>query len=323
MPAWCSVQPDGSVREPPKEEPRSLSSLGNGGDKASQGDGDSDFYSGTSPEYSSEDGSDSDPYDSASGSGSETESSSGSVSDESVSGSDSESESDSSSDGDSSSSNGSQSASSSGSSTAGSSSSGSSSTQGAEGVGLLIMGSGASNTAATYGASAPAPHPQDLTGLVERMVVQDEEDSASSPLGSRAGSLGSLSMAGVRPPSVGGGSSASSNRAMDPEGDTSASFPSTLLSHQSGGGLQVDYRYARGRASAISRPSTTLGLRLTLSNHHETPIRRIRAVAPRDGTPMEAFPEVQVLAPGAAVSTNLGIDFGGKIKEVCSVVIFL
>lgn len=319
MPAWCSVQPDGSVREPPKEEPRALVPAADNGGEDNNG---SEFYSGTSPDYSSEYDSESDPYDMASGSESESsyESTSGSGS-----GSESGSESESLSEGESGSSVGTRSRSSSESSTGDSSES--SAIEGEEEVGLLIMGSGASNTAATYGASAPAPHPQDLTGLVERISVEDREDSASPRLGARAGGLGLLSMAGVTGPgpvlgstgsiaSMGGSSSINSEPSADQDGDTSVSFPSTLLRHQVGGGLQVEYRYTRGRVSPISRPSTVLTLRLTLSNHRETPIRRIRVVAPRDGTPMDAFSEVQVLPAGAAVSTSLGIDFGGRVKEV-------
>lgn len=319
MPDWCSVQPDVSVREPPKEETRAVvPAAGKSVNDREEDTG--SFYSDRSPEYSSEDGSSSDPYDSASGSGSgsSSESSSGSVS-----GSESESESDSSSEAESGSSVGSESGSSS--ESLSDESSDSSGTKGEEGVGLLIMGSGASNNAATYGASAPAPHSQDLTGLVERMRVVDRENSASPQLGARPEGLGSLSMAGVRGPSpvFGGGAvtlsratSNSSDLVADPEGDPSVSFPATLLRHQAGGGLQIDYRYSRGRTNSMSRPSTTLTLRLTLTNHRSTPIRRIRVAAPRDGTPMDAFPEIQALAAGATVTANLGIDFGGRGKEV-------
>lgn len=327
MPGWCNVQLDASVREPPKEEPRALAPASGMGGGNSSGS----FYSGSSPESSSEDGSDSDPYDSGSRSGENSESSSenSSVSGSGTeSGSDSETNSESESESDSSGNSRSRSNSSESSSSGGSSSE-SSSSKGEEGVGLLIMGPGASNSAATYGASAPAPHSQDLTGLVERLSVVDREDSASPQFGAppAGGGLGSLSMAGVRGPgpAQGGlGNTQSSVRSMsvssdvgaDPEGEANVSFPSTLLRHQAGGGLQVDYRFARGRGSSLTRPSTTLTLRLTLTNHKETPIRRIRVVAPRDGTPMEAFPEVQILAAGGTFLTNLGIDFGGKSKEV-------
>ncbi|CAM9094981.1 unnamed protein product, partial [Ectocarpus fasciculatus] len=304
IPDWCSVQPDGSAREPPKEEPRALAPPA----RSSAG----------------KDGSESDSYDSASTSGGEEESGSES-SDSEGSGSGSEESSDAEDD---------ESDSSVGSSSSYSSSgddSESSGTKGEEGVGLLIMGPGSSTNSAaatTYGASAPAPHTQDLTGLVERMSVADREDSASPRLGVAAGAgLASLSTAGIRGPgapalgvagaiSLGRASSTSSVLSADPEGDTSASFPSTLLRHQAGGGLQVDYRFSRGRASALSRPSTTLTLRLSFTNHGETPVRRIRVVAPRDGTPMEAFPEIQMLPAGATQTANLGIDFGGKAKDV-------
>lgn len=339
IPDWCSVQPDGSAREPPKEEPRALAPIarssagkGNGGQgnsefysgsgSGSESESESDSGSGSSP-YSSEDGSESDSYDSASTSGGEEESGSES-SDSENSGSGSEESSDDEDD-DSDSSVGSSSYSSSG------DDSESSGTKGEEGVGLLIMGPGSSTSSAaatTYGASAAAPHTQDLTGLVERMSVADREDSASPRLGVAAGAgLASLSTAGIRGPGapalgvagtipLGRTSSTSSVLSADPEGDTSASFPATLLRHQAGGGLQVDYRFSRGRASALSRPSTTLTLRLSFTNHGETPVRRIRVVAPRDGTPMEAFPEIQMLPAGGAQTSNLGIDFGGKAKDV-------
>lgn len=325
MPDWCTAQLDGSVREPPKEEPRALAptvgDVGRGGKGGSSG---SDFYSGSSPEFSSEDGSESDPYDSASGA--ESESSSESTSG-SGTGSESGSDSESSSEEESGSSGDSRSSRSNSSESSSDDSSESSSTKGEEGVGLLIMGPGATSTAATYGASAPAPHSQDLTGLVERLSVVDREDSASPQLLAPPGGLGSLSMAGVRGPGPAQGglgktpssarsSSANSDVGADPEGEANVSFPSTLLRHQAGGGLQVDYRFTRGRASSLSRPSTTLTLRLTLTNHRETPIRRIRVVAPRDGTPMEAFPELQILAAGGVFCTNLGIDFGGRSKDV-------
>ncbi|CAB1099698.1 unnamed protein product [Ectocarpus sp. CCAP 1310/34] len=343
IPDWCSVQPDGSAREPPKEEPRALTPPArSSGAKGKGGQVNSDFYSGSgsgsdsesesgsgsgsgsSPEYGTEDGSESDSYDSASTSGGEEESGSES-SDSEESGSGSEESSDDEDD-DSDSSVGSSSSY----STSGDDSE-SSGTKGEEGVGLLIMGPGCSTSSAaatTYGASAPAPHTQDLTGLVERMSVADREDSASPRLGVPAGAgLASLSTAGIRGPaapalgaagamSLGRTSSTSSVLIADPEGDTSASFPSTLLRHQAGGGLQVDYRFSRGRASALSRPSTTLTLRLSFTNHGETPVRRIRVVAPRDGTPMEAFPEIQMLPAGATQTANLGIDFGGKAKDV-------
>lgn len=340
LPLWCTVQPDSSVREPPKEEPRALAaSPGVGsrgmGDEGGAGD---DFYSGSSPEYSSDSedtgsgsGSGSDSYDSASDSESRSDSESDS---QTVSGSDSGSgsESDSGSSGDDSGSSvGSRSRSSSESSSG--ESTASSATKGEEGVGLLNLGPGAMNTAATsYGASAPAPHSQDLTGLVERMSVADREDSASPQFGGRDGGLASLSIAGVvagvgapvagvgglgRTLSLGARSaSVHSDISLDPESDTSVSFPSTLLRHQAGEGLQVDYQYTRGRAGSMSRPSTTLILRLTFTNHRDTPIRCIRALAPRDGTPMDVFPDVQEVAAGAAVSAKLGIDFGGKSKEV-------
>lgn len=324
MPAWCSVQPDSSVREPPKEEPKALvpaSGKASEGNKAESG---SEFYSGSSPEYSSEGESESDPYDSASGS--ETASSSESES-ESAPGSESESESESesTSEDESDSSVGTRSRSNSDSSS--SDSSGSSATKGEEGVGLLIMGPGVTSTAATYGASAPAPPSQDLAGLMNNMSVADREGSASPRLGVPAGGLGSLSMAGVKGPGpvlggaggtrlMGRSPSVQSDLSADSEKETSVSFSSTLLRHEVGGGLQVDYRYNRGRANSLSRPSTSLTLRLSFVNHRETPIRRIRVVAPRDGTPMDPFPEVQVLAAGATVSTTLGIDFGGRTKLV-------
>lgn len=354
MPDWATVQPDGSAREPPKEEPRSLTGVYGDNDKSGKksasgvgGDG-NQLYSGrSSPESGSDSESDrndtssesseSGSYSSSEGSGSGSE---GDASDfVSSSGDDDEDESGSSEG--------------SGGSSAGSSiddsDSSSPSSQGEEGVGLLIMGPGAASSAATYGASAPAPHSQDLTGLVERMSVVDREDSASPQLGARVEglSLNSLSMAGVQGPrlvgAVGGGgisgtasaaqetiglagpprvlgrsgsSTVSSSSAVDPGLDTSVSFPSTLLHHQAGGGLQVDYRYTRGRADVVSRPTTVLTMRLTLSNHRDNPIRRIRACPPRDATPMNAFPEVQELAAGATVDTHLGIDFGGRAKEV-------
>ncbi|CAM9119436.1 unnamed protein product [Ectocarpus sp. 13 AM-2016] len=294
IPDWCSVQPDGSAREPPKEEPRALAPpAGSSGGKASTSGGEEE--SGSESSDSEESGSGSE--ESSEDEDDDSDSSVGSSSSYSSSGDDSES----------------------------------SGTKGEEGVGLLIMGPGSSTSSAaatTYGASAPAPHTQDLTGLVERMSVADREDSASPRLGVPAGAgLASLSTAGIRGPaapalgaagaiSLGRTSSTSSVLNADPEGDTSASFPSTLLRHQAGGGLQVDYRFSRGRASALSRPSTTLTLRLSFTNHGETPVRRIRVVAPRDGTPMEAFPEIQMLPAGATQTANLGIDFGGKAKDV-------
>lgn len=351
MPDWCSVQPDSSLREPPKEEPRALAlAPRSGGGKSRKGESDNDFYSGSgseseseseslsgsesesgsgsSPEYSSQDGSDSDPYDSASPS----EDGSGSGSESSESG-DSGSESQETSDGEESdSSTGSRSSASSSSSSSSSDSSKSSATKGEEGVGLLIMGPSSSTSAATtttYGASAPAPHTQDLTGLVERMNVADTIDSALPHLGAApGGELATLSTAGLRAPgvpglgasgramSLGRTSSASSVMSADPEADTSGSFPSTLLRQQTSGGLKVDYRFSRARVSALSRPSTKITLRLTFNNHGETPVRRIRVVAPRDGTPMDPFPEIQMLAAGAANTANLGIDFGGKAKDV-------
>lgn len=345
MPEWCSVQPDSSLREPPKEEPRALApSARSGGGKSKRGESDNDFYggsgsesesesgsesgsgSGSSPEYSSDEGSGSDLYESTStsedGSGSESDSSeseeSGSDSEETSDGEESDSSA------------GSRSSASSSSSS--SDSSESSATKGEEGVGLLMLGPSSSANAATtttYGVSAPAPHTQDLTGLVERMTIADTVDSAPPQLGATpGGELATLSTAGLRAPgapvlgaagramSLGRTSSASSVMSVDPEADTSASFPSTLLRQQTSGGLQVDYRFVRGRVSALSRPSTKLTLRLTFTNHGETPVRRIRVVAPRDGTPMEAFPEIQLLAAGAANTANLGIDFGGKAKDV-------
>lgn len=344
IPDWCSVQPDSSVREPTKEEPQaSATPPRGGGGKNRKGESDSDFYSGSesesgsesgsesesgsSPEYSSEDGSESSSYYSASSSSGENEESGSERSDSEDSGSDSEGTSDDDDD-ESDSSVGSQSSESSSDSSSGDSSD-SSATKGEEGLGLLVLGPGSSSTTAattTYGASAPAPHTEDLTGLVERMNVAAREDSASPQLGMSAsaavgGGLASLSTAGLRKPGgpiagLGRTSSTSSVLSADPEGDTSASFPSTLLGHQASGGLEVDYRYSRGRASALSRPSTTLSLRLTFANHGETPVRRIRAVAPRDGTPMEVFPEIQMLPAGATNTATLGIDFGGKAKEV-------
>ncbi len=331
MPAWCTEQPDSSVREPPKEEPRALAPRGHGEKKFySPKESESSDSSGSSAESSSTDGSEGDSdsdsesdSDSDSGSGSSPEDSSGddeSRSDDAgTSEYDDESDSSVGSDGSETSSSGSSS---------GGSSSESSETKGEEGLGLLIMGSGSSSNAAvptTYGASAPAPHAQDLTGLVERMSVAAREDSASPQLGSSAtafgGELASLSTAGLREPgrpalALGRTSSASSSLSADPEGDTSASFPSTLLRQQASGGLKVDYQYRRGRVNALSRPSTTLTLRLTVVNHGEMPVRRIRVVAPRDGTPMEPFPEVQMLAAGATATVSLGIDFGGKAKDV-------
>ncbi|CAM9792650.1 unnamed protein product, partial [Hapterophycus canaliculatus] len=141
----------------------------------------------------------------------------------------------------------------------------------------------------------------------------DESDSSA---GSRSSASSSSSSASGRAVSLGRTSSASSVMSADPEADTSASFPSTLLRQQTSGGLKVDFQFSRGRVSALSRPSTKLTLRLTFTNYGETPVRRIRVVAPRDGTPMEAFPEIQVLAPGATNTANLGIDFGGKAKDV-------
>lgn len=337
MPDWVGVQPDGSAREPPKEEPRSLAGTSGAQIGNRTGDeGNNEFYSGSSsgssssssPEGSSGSGSESGEDESSPGSVSNSESSSGS----SVSGSESESES--ADDDDSASSVGSRSRSSSESSSGDSETSAS---EGEEGVGLLIMGPGATSAAATYGASAPAPSSQDLTSLVERMSVVDREDSASPQLDIQPDGLTSLSMAGVHGPGLleGGNGPVDSTQgvvaatsvagrsgllavgqSVRPGADTSLSFPSTLLRHQAGGGLQVDYRYTRGKTSSISRPTTTLTLRLTLSNHRETPIRRIRAVAPRDGTPMNLFPEVQSLAAGTSVETNLGLDFGGRAKEV-------
>ncbi|CAM9328022.1 unnamed protein product, partial [Laminaria digitata] len=298
MPGWCTVQLDGSVREPPKEEPRALASAA--GDVGGKGGG-----SGADSEYTS-----------GSGTGSESGSNSEESSSEEESGSSGDS------------SRSSRSNSSESSSSDDSSSESSSSTKGEEGVGLLNLGPGATNTAATYGASAPAPHSQDLTGLVERLSVVDREDSASPQLGAPpTGGLGSLSMAGVRGPGPAQGglgktqssarsSSVGSDLGADPEGEANVSFPSTLLRHQAGGGLQVDYRFTRIRANSLSRPSTTLTLRLTLTNHRETPIRRVRVVAPRDGTPMDPFPELQILAAGGVFCTNLGIDFGGRSKDV-------
>lgn len=339
MPDWCSVQPDSSVREPPKEEPRALATATSSrGAKGKKGASDSDFYSGSgsgsegdsetgsdsgsSPEYSSEDGSESDPYDSASTSENEDEESESRSSESGESGSESERTSDNE---ESDSSLGSRSSESSSASSSGDSSE-SRATKGEEGLGLLIMGPGSStNTAAatTYGASAPAAYTQDLTGLVERMGIADREDSASPQLGASAsmgGGLASLSTAEWRGPGgpilSGRTSSTSSVLSSDPERDTSASFPSTLLRHQASGGLQVDYRFARGRVNALSRPSTILTLRLVFINHGKTPVRRVRVVAPRDGTPMEAFPEIQLLAAGATNTANLGIDFGGKAKDV-------
>lgn len=336
MPDWCSVQPDGSAREPPKEEPRALATAASsGGTKGENGGSDSDFYSGSgsesgsesgsSPEYSSEDRSESDPYDSASTSEDEDEESESGSSESGDSRSDSEGTSDD--DDESESSVGSRSSRSSSTSYSGDSSE-SSATKGEEGLGLLIMGPGSTtNTAATttYGASAPAAYAQDLTGLVERMGIADRENSASPPLGASAsmgGGLASLSTAGLRGTggsiSLGRTSSTISVLSADSERDTSASFPSTLLRHQASGGLQVDYRFSRGRVSALSRPSTNLTLRMVFINHGETPVRRIRVVAPRDGTPIEAPPEIQLLAAGATNTAKLGIDFGGKAKDVSS-----
>lgn len=339
IPAWCSVQPDNSVREPPKEAPQALASAArSGSDKNRKGESESDFYtgsgseseseseSGSSPDNSSIDGSESSSYASASSSTGEDEESGSESSDFEESGSDYDGTSDDEDD-ESSSSVASRSSESSESS---SDSSDSSSTEGEEGLGLLVLGPGSSSAAAattTYGASAPAPHTEDLTGLVERMSVSAREESASPQLGASAavrGGLASLSTAGLREPggaltALGRTSSTSSVLSTDAEGDASASFPSTLLGHQASGGLEVDYRYARGRASALSRPSTTLCLRLTLANHGETPVRRIRVVAPRDGTPMELFPEIQLLAAGATSTAAVGIDFGGKAKDVSGV----
>lgn len=323
MPTWCTVQPDSSVREPPKEQPRALlPSSGNGAGQSKKGGSGSEFYSGSSPEYSSEDESESEQSDSASESESSSESSSGSVS-ESESGSESESTSEDKSG----SSVGSRSSSASSSDGSSSSGSESSASKGEEGVGLLIMVPGASNTPATYGASAPAPQSQDLTGLVERLTVEETEGSAPPQLELQAGGLGSLSMDGVRKsmPVVGGigktqlsarASSIISDSGANLGEDVSVSFPVTLLRHQTGGGLQVEYQYSRGRANVVSRPSTSLVLQLTLINHRETPICRISVVAPRDGTPMDRFREIQVLEAGASVSTKLGIDFGGSAKQV-------
>ncbi|CAM9735029.1 unnamed protein product, partial [Hapterophycus canaliculatus] len=68
MPDWCSVQPDSSLREPPKEEPRTLPPAARSGGKGNRrSESDGDFYSGSGSESESE-----------SGSGSETESGSGS-----------------------------------------------------------------------------------------------------------------------------------------------------------------------------------------------------------------------------------------------------
>eukprot|EP00903_Cladosiphon_okamuranus_P010648 g10069.t1 len=341
IPDWCSVQPDSSVREPPKEEPPALTtSARGGGGKNRKGDSESDFYSGSesesesesgsesgsSPEYSSEDGSESSSYDSASSSAAEDEESGSGSSNSEESVSDSEETSDDGDDSDSSVGSRSSESSESSSDSSSGDSSDSSATRGEEGQGLLVLGPGSSATAATttYGASSPAPHTEDLTGLVERMRVAAREDSASPQLGMSAavgGGLASLSTAGLAEPGgpVAGLArtpSTSSVLSADPEGDTSASFPSTLLGHQASGGLEVDYRYSRGRASALSRPSTTLSLRLIFANHGETAVRRIRAVAPRDGTPMEVFPEIQMLAAGATNTATLGIDFGGKAKNV-------
>lgn len=367
MPDWATVQPDSSTREPPKEEPRSLArggltGDGKSGDGVDTGKAREFYYSGSSsPEYSSrsDSGSDSDEYDtssSAASGGSESRSESASEeegsdsggSEGSAAGSESVSESGDEG-GESGSSVGSGSSSTEDSSSYDSDSS-SPSSQGEEGVGLLIMGPGATSSVGTsYGASAPAPHSQDLTGLVERMSVADREDSASPQPGPRIDRLNfnSLSMAGVRGSaaglvapggSIGGGDSSalsmagmagapdilsrsgsstlSQHSVVDPELDTSMSFPSTLLRHQAGSGLQVEYRYMRGRVDVISRPTTVLTLRLTLSNHRDTPVRRIRVVAPRDGTPMNGFPEIQALGVGAMVDISLGIDFGGRAKEV-------
>lgn len=349
MPDWVTVQTDSSTREPPKEEPRSLTRGGPTGDVKSGGGGNAnEFYSGSSsPEYSSRSDSeeDSDGYDTSSSGSEGSESESESTSEEG-SGADSESVSESGDEGDESEGSSSGSRSDSEESSSYDSESSSPSSQGEEGVGLLIMGPGATSSAGTsYGASAPAPHSQDLTGLVEKMSVADREDSASPQPGPRVDrlNLSSLSMVGVRGPAaglvgVGGGGGSVSSMAgvvgappvlgragsstlsqqsmVDPELDTSVSFPSTLLRHQAGGGLQVEYRYTRGRTDMISRPTTVLTLRLTLSNHRDTPVRRIKVVAPRDGTPMNAFLEVQVLGVGATVDVNLGIDFGGRAKEV-------
>lgn len=334
LPDWVSVQPDGSAREPPKEEPRGLSGASRsfGADQKGNSSA-SGFYSGTSssPDYSSGSGSESESYDSSSGSDSSSESTS-----VSMSGSESDSES---TDDDSGSSEGTRSRSSSetGSSTENDVSS---TSGGEEGVGLLIMGPGATNSGPTYGASAPAPQSQDLTGLVERMAVADREENSSSQQGGRLNDLNSLNLTEIKKSSSFGStgnipsvpvvgprtdatlrSTGSVIGRISPDADTNMtlSLPSTLLRHQAGGGLQVDYRYTRGRPNPMSRPTTVLTLRLTLTNHRTTPIRRIRAVPPRDGTPMEAFTEVQVLPAGGSIETNLEIDFGGRPKEVWAI----
>lgn len=334
MPDWVAVQPDGSVREPPKEESRALASTSRSTrDKNDNDDDDDDseFYSGnsSSPEPSSRSGSES-TYDSRSGSESETTPGSESGS---------ESESDSTYESRSSEASQSQSSSESGSS---SDESESSASQGEEGVGLLIMGSGATNSGPTYGASALAPQAQGFSGLVdnvERIVVADKEDSASAQVEARLNELKSLNMSGTQSSTliIGGGANGvvrpltgtvpvtgaarqlaanSPEEGLDSDADTTFSFPSTLLRHQTSDGLQVEYQYSRGWSSSMAKPTTKLTLRLTFRNHRTSPIRRIRAIPPRDGTPMEPFSEIRVLPGGESTEANLAIDFGGRVKEV-------
>ncbi|CAM9291460.1 unnamed protein product [Discosporangium mesarthrocarpum] len=297
LPDWCTVQPDVAVRDAPQEESRTVDS----------GESNESFYSGSSPEESSESGSDSESEFSQTESDSETEtgSYSESLSEDSFGSSLSHSGSGSDSD-------------------EGSSVSESSTIPGEEGVGLLHMG------AATYGASAPAPQSEDLTGLIPSLSVQDLDKRGSPGVGEltsrgagfvppHAALPEPMPSNGMTQPAVGVNAHATpagSRYGLIKHSGEALSFPSTLLQHEVGGGLQVDLQYKRGFSSPSTRSSTVLSMQLTFTNHGNTPIHRIRAMAPRDGTPVKGFTEIQMLGPGATVNADLSIDFGGRAKQV-------
>jgi hypothetical protein len=333
IPLWAEVQPDRKARDPPPVAVaaadvtrRKVGLGGSRGSASSAAAGLDAFYtdqSGPAQADAAADDSSSSDSDSSSGSSSYSGTGSGSsYTGSSSSSSGSRSRSGSGSSSGSRSRSGSSSSSSSGSSRSGSGSSSSGSERGeaseeagGEGVSLLNL------SAATAAAAAPAPATYGVaSSSASNIAAAAMGNSGSSHRSSSSGSLSAVTRQ-VQGLNLGGGTS-SFAAATTAGAATSAmpafsgeqiqlSYSAVLLRPEAGGGLKVEFAYRRTplhelavttatssgantAAAAAAGTSTALTLALTLSNTRDTPIRRIKAVAPRDGTPLTGWGEVQV-----------------------------
>jgi AP-3 complex subunit beta len=96
-----------------------------------------------------------------------------------------------------------------------------------------------------------------------------------------------------------------------------ASYAVVLMNPDHAGGMAVNAAFARGPGAAVAQ-GTQQELLITLTNCRDdrVPIRRIKAMPPRDGTLLIGWKEVQQLAPAETVQVNLRVDLGGRSKEV-------